>query len=398
MKTHSEEQSLKCERCYALFTSLKDLETHICTNFGGNPLVCVSCIGEFETTQKYCQHECMQTGSNRKCGCCLKLFKNLWHLREHLITHTGEKPYACLKCKTTFRRKRELDIHLTRHGENKPFPCPHCDQKFSSDTYLKQHQRKEHRAKKFICHICEHAFMHRCELTNHIRFHEKTGNTEFGKKHHRNQSNGDKNVKAVDNQEMSSIIIDALPGVIPNTMPTNSEQAPNNLTTIFEKSGDGNVSFKCASCMMYFGSHSSLLRHRKENHNDGKPYQCPQCYKTFTVAANLSQHQATHSAPPRKYICARCGKGYNVTHKLRDHLKTKHGEDTQSITDLELESGTVGIIPLEKPYSQSSPLAFECKPRETIIQNASPSKVMMNFSSINEQVENNAIDTYFADL
>ena len=373
MKTHSEDQSLKCERCYALFTSLKDLETHICTNFGGNPLLCVSCISEFKSTQEYCKHKCMKACVNRKCGCCLKVFKNLWHLREHLITHTAEKPYECTQCKTKFRRKRELEVHETRHNSKKPFSCQHCDETFSSDTYLKQHQRKVHRAKKFICHICNHAFMHRCALTNHVRFHEQTGNTEYGKKHHRDKEAAKEVSRSTSGSQpnLNTVDTDAKPVIVPSIILANAEQAPSNLTTIFEKKSDGNLVLRCASCSLIFLSHSDLLRHRKENHSDGKPYQCQQCFRTFALAANLSSHQNTHNAPPHKYICTKCGKGYKVTHKLRDHLKTKHGQDTQSVTDLELELGTLSVpdsSALDSPSYEFPALEFTGKVSDSLYQ------------------------------
>jgi len=115
----------------------------------------------------------------------------------------------------------------------------------------------------------------------------------------------------------------------------NSEQDPSYLTTIYQKDDSGSLIIRCASCYHHFPSHTELLRHRKEYHNDGKPYQCNFCTRTFSVAANLRQHQSIHNTK-RKYSCTECGKSYKVTQKLREHLKFKHAVSTEHLTDLDL--------------------------------------------------------------
>ena len=376
MKTHSENDTLKCHSCYAQFSLLKDLETHVCGNFGGKPLKCTLCNIEYPDTASYCQHTCILNSNNRKCVCCLKELKSIWHLREHLITHTGEKPYHCELCLKSFRRKRELDIHKTKHLKEKCFQCTFCENKFSSDAYLKQHIRNEHREKKFVCNICNHSFMHNSVLRNHMSFHIKTGNRKFGKRHERigqlvpmssltqdlenacedniQPPEEGKNNKGTENLKLFETGSEKLLQTCENKTLERKNEGSNKQQDStpsetnkgspdsFDKPGNSYVqcdadTLRCKICLQVFDSLSFLLRHLKEYHNVGKPFKCDLCSRSFASAANLTQHQTSHKVASGKYKCNHCGRNYKATHKLREHLRCKHNELINDVTDLELE-------------------------------------------------------------
>ncbi|CAD5207759.1 unnamed protein product [Bursaphelenchus okinawaensis] len=80
--------------------------------------------------------------AQHKCEDCGKLFSRRWLLKNHMRSHTGQKPYRCAHCGKAFADRSNLRAHMHTHTGEKKFKCNNCHKSFALKSYLNKHKEQ----------------------------------------------------------------------------------------------------------------------------------------------------------------------------------------------------------------------------------------------------------------
>ncbi|XP_070396323.1 zinc finger and BTB domain-containing protein 7C-like isoform X1 [Dermacentor albipictus] len=74
-----------------------------------------------------------------RCNRCLYTAPDIYRIKRHQVTHTGERRYYCPICQARFTAKQSVKIHMRRHTGERPYACNLCPARFTRQQRLARH-------------------------------------------------------------------------------------------------------------------------------------------------------------------------------------------------------------------------------------------------------------------
>ncbi|XP_055523116.1 zinc finger protein 665-like [Wyeomyia smithii] len=148
---HAGIKQFACNICGKAFGKEDSLKTHLTVHLGKR-FRCEVCSKTFLKKAFLTAHVAKAHPSEDgpvpfACDVCKKTFSSSYHLKNHQMIHTNDRPQQCNQCGASFRQKQQLKVHMYQHT-GKPFKCQFCPAAFGIRARLKAHQDKNHQGEQ----------------------------------------------------------------------------------------------------------------------------------------------------------------------------------------------------------------------------------------------------------
>jgi len=243
-------EDFKCSRC------LKKFEFNIYYDYHIKHSKCSNPENSDVITTK--MKSAVSSGGGKRFACTVCEYKSKYKgdLKDHMRTHTKEKPFACTACEYKCSQSNHLKKHMRIHTNEKPFACTVCEYKCSQSNNLKKHMRIHTNEKPFACTVCEYKSSQRVSLQKHMRTH--TNEKPFACTVCEYKCSVSSNLK--------------------KHMRTHTKEK----------------SVACTVCELKFSQSVNLKRHMR-THTNEKPFACTVCEYKCSQSGSLKSHMRTHT-------------------------------------------------------------------------------------------------------